>query len=167
VPVYVYACSCGARWEELASLDARGPSRPCPTCGSQETAHRVPSAFSAPRRIDLGPDRSSWPRSWEAVNRGDPETVAYWRRTIERRLELERRHPELAPPPSRPVWAHEGPAGHPSWEDNAGGSPPEESPRGGLPDHGRSDAAGGGSSLTSPAGSHHHGSPGSRGAAPA
>ena len=79
----------------------------------------MPSPFARLGLADPDPDRSTWPKTWEAVGHGDRETIARWQRIVDRRLELERRHPELAPPPQTPVTSHEhvhhgGPASAPA-----------------------------------------------------
>ncbi len=118
MPVYEYRCRCGARFERFEPLSAAAGPVECAVCGARD-ARRVPSPFARLGHADLGPDRSTWPTSWEAVGRGDRETIARWQRIVDRRLELERRHPELAPPPQRPVASHEhhhhhGPASTPA-----------------------------------------------------
>jgi hypothetical protein len=54
-----------------------------------------------------GPGPEHAPKSWEETNRGDPDTIRYWQRTLERRAKLEEKYPELAAP-ADPVLAHEG-----------------------------------------------------------
>jgi putative FmdB family regulatory protein len=106
MPVYEYRCRCGERFERFEPLSAAGGAVDCPACGKAE-ARRIPSPFARLGLADPGPDRSSWPTTWEAVGHGDRETIARWQRVVERRLELEARHPELAPPPVAPVASHE------------------------------------------------------------
>ncbi len=124
MPVYEYRCRCGGRFERFEPLSAAAGPIHCPDCGAAE-ARRVPSPFARLGRADPGPDRTKWPRTWEELGHGDRETIARWQRIVERRLELEERHPELAPPPTRPVASHEHPGhrhdhGHPAsphWHD--------------------------------------------------
>ncbi|HWP63171.1 MAG TPA: zinc ribbon domain-containing protein [Candidatus Binatia bacterium] len=106
MPVYEYRCRCGERFDRFEPLSAAAGPIDCPSCGATE-ARRVPSPFARLGLADPGPDRSAWPRTWEAVGHGDRETIARWQRLVERRLDLERRHPELAPPPAKPVASHE------------------------------------------------------------
>lgn len=106
MPVYEYRCRCGGRFERFEPLSAAAGPIHCPDCGAAE-ARRVPSPFARLGRVDPGPDRASWPRTWEELGNGDRETIARWQRIVDRRLELERRHPELAPPPTPPVASHE------------------------------------------------------------
>ncbi|MER3418122.1 MAG: hypothetical protein C4343_03210 [Chloroflexota bacterium] len=118
MPLYEYRCRCGGRFERFEPLSAAAGPIECPTCGATE-ARRVPSPFARLGLADPGPDRSTWPKTWEAVGHGDRETIARWQRIVDRRLELERRHPELAPPPQTPVTSHEhvhhgGPASAPA-----------------------------------------------------
>ncbi|MFC4947925.1 FmdB family zinc ribbon protein [Pseudonocardia sp. GCM10023141] len=104
MPVYDYACACGARFELLVP-SWRSPAPDCPTCGA-ETVRRPPSpamhGSAAPP-----PAMSSAPQSWEGVQRGDREYVTKWRRALDARQEFESRNPEHAEKRDA-VAAHEG-----------------------------------------------------------
>ncbi|QVQ52376.1 zinc ribbon domain-containing protein [Spiractinospora alimapuensis] len=104
MPIYDFACDCGARFEALVPSFA-SPAPPCGSCGRPTL--RRPPAPSLAGRADPGPGWAQAPRSWEATNRGDPETLNGWRRALERRQRLEEKYPELAGD-RRPVLAHEG-----------------------------------------------------------
>jgi len=56
------------------------------------------SSFAVGGRADPGPGRAAWPTSWADTNGGDPETLHYWRKRIEREAELEEKYPELRDP---------------------------------------------------------------------
>jgi hypothetical protein len=77
----------------------------CPAC--QTPTQRRPAAIRLHGRADPGPSQAERPRSWEQVNKGDPETVRGWQKAIEQREKLEAKYPELAGD-NRPVLAHEG-----------------------------------------------------------
>lgn len=143
MPLYEYRCRCGGRFDRFEPLSAAAGPVECPTCG-ETAARRVPSPFARLGLADPGPDRSAWPKTWEAVGHGDRETIARWQRLVERRLELERRHPELAPPPPEPVASHEHahrPGSLPVPPQStvakaAGSEPPVDSSRRGRPERG-------------------------------
>ena len=104
MPIYDYACACGARFELMVpSWSSPGPD--CPTCGAA-TVRRPPSPAmhggTAPP-----PAMSSAPQSWEGVHNGDREYVTKWRRALDQRQEFESRHPEHAEKRDA-VAAHEG-----------------------------------------------------------
>ena len=100
MPIYEYRfLDCGEGFSHLAltsSTDASG-QRPCPVCGSAQT-RRLMSSFAVGGRADPGPGRASWPTSWDDTNGGDPETLRYWRKRIEREARLEEKYPELRDP---------------------------------------------------------------------
>lgn len=119
MPVYEFVCPSGHRFSELVrraplaadTEDAGGvTSWPCPVCGAE--ARRAVSSFAAPgrrgARAAAGPPRQSWPRSWEATNGGDPDTIRHWRQAIETRMRHEERDPSLGVQPVAPVHSHEG-----------------------------------------------------------
>lgn len=117
MPIYEFACPSGHRFSELIRVtptpgdaEVRGvTSRPCPKCAGE--GRRVVSSFAAlglqRARTAAGPPRRSWPRSWEATNRGDPETIGRWTRAIETRMRHEERDPSLGSQPAAPVHFHE------------------------------------------------------------
>jgi hypothetical protein len=69
----------------------------CPACGNGET-QRLISSFAVGGRVNPGPGRAAWPTSWNDTNGGDPETLRYWRKRIEREARLEEKYPELRDP---------------------------------------------------------------------
>src|SRR2546430_10435450 len=96
MPIYEYRClDCGEVFSHLALTftDASG-QRPCPVCGGKQ-ARRLMSTFTVGGRVDPGPGRAAWPTSWNDTNGGDPETLRYWRKRIEREARLEEKYPEL------------------------------------------------------------------------
>jgi putative FmdB family regulatory protein len=97
MPLYVFECTnCRERFESLCSTPAKGASlaeEPCTSCGGR--VRRVISRFSVGVRAAVGPGRSAYPSTWEAVRGGDPEVLGYWRRRIERETREEARDPEL------------------------------------------------------------------------
>src|SRR5947209_12300870 len=96
MPIYEYRClDCGEIFSHLllTSADANG-QRPCAACGSAQT-RRLMSSFAVGGRADPGPGRAAWPTSWADTNGGDPETLHYWRKRIEREAKLEEKYPEL------------------------------------------------------------------------
>ena len=99
MPIYEYRClDCGEVFSHLVLTftDASG-RRPCPACGGEQ-ARRLMSTFSVGGRVDPGPGRAAWPTSWNDTNGGDPETLRYWRKRIEREAKLEEKYPELRDP---------------------------------------------------------------------
>lgn len=106
MPLYEFECACGVRHTCLTPI-AKCPEHPeCPACGSATTERRI-GTFHVTGRASPGPDRSRWPRTWEALDNGNPETIARWRKAVDIRLDLERRHPEFVPPSAPPVPYHE------------------------------------------------------------
>lgn len=99
MPIYEYRClDCGVVFSHLIlkSVDATG-QHVCSSCGSEET-QRVMSSFAVGNRVDPGPGRAAWPSSWGDTNGGDPDTLRYWRKRIEREAKLEEKYPELRDP---------------------------------------------------------------------
>ena len=99
MPIYEYRClDCGEVFSQLIlkSVDATG-QHVCSSCGSEET-RRVMSSFAVGNRVDPGPGRAAWPSSWGDTNGGDPDTLRYWRKRIEREAKLEEKYPELRDP---------------------------------------------------------------------
>src|SRR3982074_2311811 len=99
MPIYEYRCmECGEIFSLLflRSTDATEQCF-CSACGSQQT-QRLFSSFAIGGRADPGPGRAAWPTSWNDTNGGDPETLRYWRRRIERESRLEEKYPELRDP---------------------------------------------------------------------
>jgi putative FmdB family regulatory protein len=103
VPIYVYGCSCGLRFERLAGFDDAAPD--CPSCGGE--TRKVPTAVGLSGRADPGLAKDAMPQTWRGVHEGNREYVTGMRRQWERRQKLEANHPELAGD-QRPILAHEG-----------------------------------------------------------
>jgi len=102
MPIYEYRClACGDVFSHFFQHFAdAGEREACPGCGSGET-RRLMSTFAVSGRANPGPGRAAWPTSWNDTNGGDPETLHYWRRRIEREARLEERYPELRDPALR------------------------------------------------------------------
>src|SRR6266480_5498359 len=99
MPIYEYRClECGEVFSHLFlhSTDAAGQTQ-CSACGSDQT-RRLISSFAIGGKADPGPGRAAWPTSWNDTNGGDPETLRYWRKRIEREAKLEEKYPELRDP---------------------------------------------------------------------
>lgn len=91
MPLYDYACACGARFELMvASWSTPAPA--CPSCGG-DTVRRPPSPAIGGRAAPP-PAMSTAPQSWAGVGSGDQETINAWRRRVEARQEFESRNPE-------------------------------------------------------------------------
>jgi putative FmdB family regulatory protein len=104
MPIYVYRCGCGVRFEHLATMtDTATPG--CPVCGGATS--KVPAGFSLHGQADPGLSKNEMPQTWRGVYDGSPEYVNRMRRTWEQRQKLEERHPEIAGD-QRPILAHEG-----------------------------------------------------------
>jgi putative FmdB family regulatory protein len=88
VPIFVYRCGCGHRFERLVPREAAAPA--CPECG--DSTHKVPAGSSltrgAARRSATPPStgRGSVPIPWRGVVAGGPEKV---QREVEFRQRLE------------------------------------------------------------------------------
>jgi putative FmdB family regulatory protein len=103
VPIYVYRCGCGLRFEKLVEMGAAAPA--CPSCGG--VPDKVPAGFAVGGRASAGLARDERPQTWRGVYNGNSEYVGEQRRGWERRQKLEAKYPELAGD-TRPVLAHEG-----------------------------------------------------------
>lgn len=104
MPLYDYACSCGARFETMVPSWS-SPAPDCPSCGAT-TSRRPPSPAMGGRAVPPTA-MSAAPRSWDGLNGGDRETIAHWQRTMDARQEFEARHPEHKEQRDA-VAAHEG-----------------------------------------------------------
>ena len=93
MPLYDYACPCGARFE-LMVPSWTSPAPDCPTSGT--TTPRPPPSPARPGggRAAPPPPMSTAPQSWQGVNNGDRDTITHWRRTVEARQKFEADHPE-------------------------------------------------------------------------
>jgi putative FmdB family regulatory protein len=103
MPIYVYKCECGVRFEHLGSFDAPAPD--CPSCGGP--TRKVPAGFSLGGQADAGPSRDRRPQTWRGTHDGNREYVSGLQRSWERRQRLEAKYPEIAGD-QRPILAHEG-----------------------------------------------------------
>ncbi len=91
MPMYDYACSCGARFEMMVP-SWNSPAPDCPLCGG--TTSRRPPSPAMGGRAAPPTAMSAAPQSWEGVNSGDRETIAHWQRKMDARQEFEARNPE-------------------------------------------------------------------------
>ncbi|MBC3193111.1 zinc ribbon domain-containing protein [Pseudonocardia sp. C8] len=91
MPLYDYACSCGARFEMMVPSWS-SPAPGCPACGA--ATHRRPPSPAMHGRATPPAAMSTAPQSWEGVNNGDRDTITHWRRQMDARQEFESRHPE-------------------------------------------------------------------------
>jgi putative FmdB family regulatory protein len=103
MPIYVYRCKCGVRFELLARMDTPAPE--CPECG--DDVHKMHAGFSLGGQVNAGLSRDQMPQTWRGLYHGDPEYVTRMQRHWDHRQQLEAKHPELAGD-SRPILAHEG-----------------------------------------------------------
>ncbi|HXT42887.1 MAG TPA: zinc ribbon domain-containing protein [Pseudonocardiaceae bacterium] len=103
MPIYVYRCDCGLRFERLAALNAPAPE--CPTC--QDPMRKIPVGFSLGGRANAGLSCDHMPQTWRGLYHGDREYVTRMQRQWDRRHRLEAEYPQLAGD-TRPILAHEG-----------------------------------------------------------
>jgi putative FmdB family regulatory protein len=103
MPIYVYRCECGLRFEQLASFGAAAPA--CPECGGATS--KIPSGFSLGGQASSGLAKEQMPQTWRGTYDGSKEYVTGLRWQWDRRQKLEAKHPELAGD-QRPIIAHEG-----------------------------------------------------------
>ena len=103
MPIYVYKCGCGLRFEHLAPFGAAAPG--CPSCGGE--TRKIPAGFSLGGQAGAGLAKEEMPQTWRGTYDGSREYVTGLRRQWDRRQRLEERHPELAGD-QRPIIAHEG-----------------------------------------------------------
>jgi putative FmdB family regulatory protein len=103
VPIYVYRCGCGLRFERLLPLRAEPPA--CPACGGEP--RKVPAGFSLGGQADAGLSMDRMPQTWRGTYEGNREYTGRLRRQWERRQGLEAKYPEIAGD-QRPILAHEG-----------------------------------------------------------
>src|SRR5882724_5796778 len=103
MPIYVYRCGCGLRFEQLTTFDAAAPE--CPSCGG--ATRKIPAGFSLGGQADAGLSRDQMPQTWRGTYDGNREYTAALRRRWEGRQRLEAKYPEIAGD-QRPILAHEG-----------------------------------------------------------
>ena len=98
MPVYVFRCqNCGTDFDKLFrtfTSSEEEVSTPCPYCGATETRRRV-VAVSILKGASPGVGRAAYPTSWRQTNAGDPETIKYWKRRVEREVHQESQDPGL------------------------------------------------------------------------
>lgn len=105
MPIYVFRCGCGARFEHLASMtDSHTP--PCPVCGDGATS-KAPAGFALGGQASPGLSKDEMPQTWRGVYNGNSEYIDSMRRTWDQRRRLEEKYPEVAGD-QRPILAHEG-----------------------------------------------------------
>jgi putative FmdB family regulatory protein len=158
MPIYVYRCCCGLRFERLTSFDADAPA--CPDCGGD--TRKVPAGFSLGGQASAGLSRDRMPQTWRGTYEGNREYTGQLRRRWAERQRLEAKYPEIAGD-QRPILAHEGRyhdtplrAGDPV--GGAGGAPAGGAATTGGAGHGHghghgSDSGGSGSGSAGSAGS--------------
>jgi putative FmdB family regulatory protein len=99
-----YRCESDHQFEAgVATMSSPAPD--CPDCGS--ASRRIFTAVRTSGFASTGHSRDDMPKSWLGMDRGNPDAVSYWRRSMEKREKLEERHPELGGD-RRPILAHEG-----------------------------------------------------------
>lgn len=103
MPIYVFKCGCGMRFEHLAPYDAAAPD--CPACGG--STRKIPAGFQIGGQSDAGLAKEQMPQTWRGTYDGANEYTTGLQRQWERRQKLEAKHPELAGD-QRPIVAHEG-----------------------------------------------------------
>jgi putative FmdB family regulatory protein len=103
MPIYVYRCECGERFERLVGIDAPAPG--CPACGG--TPQKIPAGPSLLGQAGTGLAKEQMPQTWRGTYNGDRDYVTGLRRQWDQRQRLEAKHPELAGD-QRPIIAHEG-----------------------------------------------------------
>jgi putative FmdB family regulatory protein len=103
MPIYVYRCDCGERFERIVGLDAPAPG--CPACGG--TPQKIPAGPSLLGQAGTGLAKEQMPQTWRGTYNGNREYVTGLRRQWDQRQKLEAKHPELAGD-QRPIIAHEG-----------------------------------------------------------
>ena len=102
MPIYVYRCDCGLRFERLLKMGAPAPE--CLACGGP--MRKMPARLSLGGQTDAGLSRDHMPQTWRGLYHGDREYVTQMQRRWSRREQLEAKYQELADD-SRPILAHE------------------------------------------------------------
>lgn len=103
MPIYVFKCGCGVRFEQITPLGAPAPG--CPACGGE--SRKIPAGASLGGQAATGLSRDRMPQTWRGTRNGDREYVTHLQRQWDRRQRLEAKHPEIADD-QRPILAHEG-----------------------------------------------------------
>ena len=82
MPIYVYRCDCGHRFEQLVPRDATPPD--CAECGGP--TRKVPAVSALGGRAGTGPAAGSTPIPWRGVRAGGQEKLqreVAWRQRLE------------------------------------------------------------------------------------
>ena len=66
----------------------------CEYCGSEATERRV-SRVAVLKQVGPGIGQEAYPTSWSATNKGDVDTVRYWRERVEKEKSQEASDPGL------------------------------------------------------------------------
>lgn len=94
MPIYEYRCApCQMSIDVWNPISDRDAPTSCPGCGRFLTRALSGVALGKQARVGLG--RAAYPQTWQDVDGGHPEALAYWRRRVNREQEEEARHPEL------------------------------------------------------------------------
>jgi putative FmdB family regulatory protein len=72
VPIYVYRCGCGMRFERLMPLDSDPPA--CPDCGGATSKIQAGSSLGG-RSLGAGPGQGRVPPPWQGIAAGGPERM--------------------------------------------------------------------------------------------
>jgi putative FmdB family regulatory protein len=89
MPIYVYRCDCGLRFERLISRDAEAPA--CPECG--RATRKIPAGVSLSSRASSARPADTVAPPWQAMA-GKPEKI---RREVEFRKRLAAKHADASP----------------------------------------------------------------------
>jgi putative FmdB family regulatory protein len=81
LPIYVYRCGCGLRFERLLPLDAEAPE--CPECGG--ATRKIPAGSSLGGHAGGKPATAGVAPQWRGLQSGGPERV---QREVEFRQKL-------------------------------------------------------------------------------
>jgi len=91
VPIYVYRCDCGLRFDRLLPRDAQAPA--CPDCGG--ATRKIPAGSSLGGRAGGKPAQGADTPPVRGLRTGGPERV---QREVQFRQRLEAKHAENTPP---------------------------------------------------------------------
>jgi putative FmdB family regulatory protein len=89
LPIYVYRCDCGLRFERLLPRDSEAPA--CPECGG--ATRKIPAGPSLGGRAGERPAQGSVPPPVRGLQAGGPERM---KREVEFRQRLEAKRAENA-----------------------------------------------------------------------
>jgi putative FmdB family regulatory protein len=91
LPIYVYRCDCGLRFERLLPRDSKAPA--CPECG--RATRKIPAGSSLGARAGGQPAQGEGNPQMQGLRAGGPERV---KREVEFRRRLQAKHAENTPP---------------------------------------------------------------------